>query len=178
VLTCLAEAHATLSDEAKRAEYSRTLAVMPLRSNREQLEEDLAAAGATDPYEGAQNCLAQGDLERAERLARAASRASSEAGAPLALLAWIEATKPANAGPEETKKRIAMLDRALRADPTLEQAYYWRGLLHKRIDSHGSAMGNFRRVIELNPKHLDATRELRVYEMRIRRNSISMKAVK
>jgi Tfp pilus assembly protein PilF len=71
-----------------------------------------------------------------------------------------------------------MLDRALRTDETLVQAYYWRGLLHKRIDSHSAAMANFRKVVELNPKHMDAVRELRVYEMRIRRNSITMKAVK
>ena len=71
-----------------------------------------------------------------------------------------------------------MLDRALRLDDKLEQGFYWRGLLCKRIDNHNGAMQSFRKVVEINPKHMDAVRELRIYEMRIRRNSISMKAVK
>ena len=71
-----------------------------------------------------------------------------------------------------------MLDRAIRADETLDQAYYWRGLLHKRIESHAAAVSNLRKAVQLNPKHMDALRELRVYEMRIRRNSITMKGVK
>jgi tetratricopeptide (TPR) repeat protein len=178
VLSCLVEAHAVLRDDATRAAYAKSLTVLTLRPQQERLDEDLAASGATELYDGALNCLAQGDLDRAERLARGAMRARPDAGAPIALLAWIEATRPANMSPEETKKRIVMLDRAVRIDPTLEQAYYWRGLLHKRIDSHSAAMGNFRRVVELNPRHLDAVRELRVYDMRIRRNSITMKGVK
>jgi tetratricopeptide (TPR) repeat protein len=177
VLSCLVEAYTALRHDAQRADYARSLTVVTLRSRSEQLEEELAASGASDLYEGAMNYLTQGNLERAERLARGAVKAHPDAGAPLALLAWIEASRPANASPEETKKRVVMLDRAIRADETLEQAYYWRGLLHKRLDNHSSAMGNFRRVAELNPKHLDAVRELRVYEMRIRRNSITMKGV-
>jgi tetratricopeptide (TPR) repeat protein len=154
------------------------LSVVTLRSNKEQVEEDLAASGAADLSDGAYVCFRQGDMDRAERLARSATRASPDAGAPLALLAWIEATRPNNTSHDETRKRIIMLDKALRLDPMLEQAHYWRGLLHKRLDNHSLAMGNFRRVVELNPKHIDAQRELRVYEMRIRRNSISMKSVK
>jgi hypothetical protein len=71
-----------------------------------------------------------------------------------------------------------MLDRAVRLDDTMTEAFYWRGQLHKRIENHSAAMRDFRKVLELSPKHLEAIRELRVYEMRIRRNSISMKAVK
>ena len=51
-------------------------------------------------------------------------------------------------------------------------------MLHKRIDNHHAAMAAFRRLVEMNPKHMDAVRELRVYEMRLRRNSLSMKAVR
>jgi tetratricopeptide (TPR) repeat protein len=178
VLSCLVEAYTALRNDRQRIEYAQSLTLAALRPQRDQSEDDMAAIGASDPYEGAVTCFAQGDLERAERLAKRATKLSPEAAKPLALLAWIEATKPANMSPEETKKRIVMLDRALRADEKLEQAYYWRALLHKRIDSHATAMFNLRKVVELNPKHMDAVRELRVYEMRIRRNSLTMKAVK
>jgi hypothetical protein len=178
VLSCLVEAHATLRNPRARDEYARELTLTAMRGPSDQLAEDLAASGASDAFEGATACFAKGDVERAERLARRANKANPEAGGPIALLAWIEAMKPANMSPEETKKRIFMLDRAIRADEGLENAYYWRGMLHKRIDNHNAAMSSFRKVVDLNPKNMDAVRELRVYEMRIRRNSITMKAVK
>jgi hypothetical protein len=178
VMSCLLEAYTTLSNPGRRLEYTQSLTTAALRAPAEQLEADLAACGTTDPYEAATGCFARGDLERAERLAKRATKTTPDAGGPLALLAWIEATKPQNASVEETKKRIAMLDRAIRADASLVQAYYWRGLLHKRIENHNAALASFRKVVELNPKHMDAVREIRVYEMRIRRNSLTMKAVK
>ena len=178
VLSCLVEAYATLRDPLRRAEYALDLNPASKREPADQLEADLFASGVSDPYEGAKACFSRGDLERAERLARTATEAAPEAAKPLAFLAWIEATKPANSSPEETKRCIALLDRALGADEGFEQAYYWRALLHKRIESHAEALRDFRRVVQLNPRHTEAVRELRVYEMRIRRNSITMKGVK
>jgi tetratricopeptide (TPR) repeat protein len=178
VMSCLAEAHATLSDPRAREEYASTVLMQALRSVNDQHADDLAASGASDAWAGAQACFAKGDVERAERLARRAVKANAEAAAPLAMLAWLEALKPANLSPTDTRPRVAMLDRALRIDPSMEQAWYWRGMLHKRLENHQHAIRDFRRASELNPKNLDATRELRLYEMRIRRNSISMKAVK
>ncbi len=152
---------------------------MALRTRRaDELAADLAASGEADAYDGARACFARGDFERAERLAKRAVKMNPEAAVPLALLAWLEAGKPANASLEETRKRIVMLDRAIRADETMEHAHYWRAMLHKRLDNHNAAMSSFRKVVELNPKNMDAVRELRVYEMRIRRNSLTMKAVK
>ena len=178
VMSCLSEAHATLADATMRASYVANLVSTSLRPPTDQLEDDLAVSGATEAYEGAQICFFRGDMERAERLCKRAMKANVEAGGPLALYAWIDATKPQNTTVEETRKRIAMLDRACRLDDTFADAFHWRGQLHKRIENHSAAMRDFRKVVELNPKHLEAVRELRVYEMRIRRNSISMKAVK
>ncbi len=178
VMSCLSEAHDTLRDLKARADYASGLTLAAMRAPSDRFEEDLAASGASDPYEGALVCFARKDLERAERLAKRAMKDDAEAGGPLALMAWIDATKPQNTTVEETRKRIAMLDRALRLDDTLVEGFHWRGQLHKRIENHSAAMRDFRKVMELNPKHPEAVRELRVYDMRIRRNSISMKAVK
>jgi tetratricopeptide (TPR) repeat protein len=178
IMTCLQEAYATLRNPAARAEYAQRLTLDALRAPPDPIEDDLAAAGSADPLEAAQICFTRGDAERAERLARRAARAAPDQGPPLALLAWIEATRPQNQGVEETRKRIAVLDKALRIDETMTEAFYWRAQLHKRIENHSAAMRDFRKVIDLQPNHIEAVRELRLYEMRIRRNSISMKAVK
>jgi hypothetical protein len=178
VLACLAEAHGVLRNPITRAEYMAQLRAVPLRSTADQVAEDLAASGARDAWAGAQACFARGEHDRAERLARRATKDMPETAGPLALLAWIEAQKPSNQSAADTRPRIAMLDRAIRFDPLHEQAHWWRGQLHKRIENHQAAIRDFRRVVEINPKHMDAIRELRIYEMRIRRNSITMKAVR
>jgi tetratricopeptide (TPR) repeat protein len=178
VMTCLAEAYATLREPEARDQYVSQLGSHALRAVADQAADDLVASGSDDLWGGAQACFARGDMERAERLARRAVKASPEAAAPLALLAWLEALKPSNQSPTDTRPRVAMLDRALRLDSSQDQAWYWRGMLHKRLENHQPAMRDFRKAAELNPKNLDATRELRLYEMRIRRNSITMKGVK
>jgi hypothetical protein len=171
VMSCLVEAYSTLRDQALREEYAQKLTLAALRGPPDNHGEDLAISGKEDAVAGAEACFAKGDVERAERLARRAVKNNHEAAPALALLAWIEANKPTNASPEETKKRIAVLDRAIRLDDTLQQAWYWRGMLHKRLENHHAALTSFRRLIELNAKHIDALRELRVYEMRSRKNS-------
>ena len=52
----------------------------------------------------------------------------------------------------------------------------WRGLLYKRLGMADMAMRDFRRTAELNPKNIDAAREVRLYTMRTSRPS--MPAVK
>src|SRR5205814_2143077 len=121
--------------------------------------------------------FAKHEYERAERLCRRAYKADGTNAEAIALLAWLEAMKPSNQRAEATRIRIAMLDRALSIDPTHEQALFWRAQLHKRVENHAAAMRDFRHVVAMNDRNLDAVRELRLYEMRVRKNSIQMKAV-
>jgi hypothetical protein len=139
-------------------------------------EEDIAASGCTDPLSGARACFAREDLERAERLCRRAHQEQPTSAEALALLAWIEALRPANRGVEATRQRISMLSRALDLDDHCENALLWRAQLHKRIENHPAAIRDFKRVVELNQTNLDAVRELRLYEMRVRHKSLSMLA--
>lgn len=176
VLKMLMEAHDTLSDLRKRGEYVRNLRVGKIQLH--DPKEDLAASGCTDELEGAKACLAKGDIERAERLARRAHRAMPENGPRLALLAWLEAQKPTNQGGDATRQRITMLDRAIKNDPENEMAWYWRAQLHKRLEQMPLAVRDLKRVLRINPKNLDAERELRIAEMRARNSSSTMNAVR
>ena len=178
VMSCLAEAHVTLSDPRAREEYVARLGTSALRSLADQYGEDLAASGESSALEGAYACFAKSDVERAERLCKRALKQESDSPKALALLAWLEAQKPGNVGVDATRPRIAMLDRAIRADESFERAYQWRAQLHKRCENHQAALRDFHRVVELNPKNVDAMREIRLYEMRIRKNSITMRGLK
>jgi hypothetical protein len=177
VVTALTEAFETLIDSRKRSEYVKNLRVgtslLP-----PTLAEDLAASGADNEYDGAKKSLAKGDMELAERLAKRAQKAKPDLAGPLALLAWIEAQKSSNQGVDPTRACIVKLDRAVKLDPYCEEAFYYRAQLHKRIENHPAAMKDLKRVTTLNPGNVEAERELRIYEMRVRRNSISMQAVR
>jgi hypothetical protein len=47
-----------------------------------------------------------------------------------------------------------------------ERAYFYRGMLHKRMDNATAAVKDFKQASELNPRNLDALREVRLYAMR------------
>jgi tetratricopeptide (TPR) repeat protein len=47
-----------------------------------------------------------------------------------------------------------------------ERAYFWRGMLWKRIDESAKALKDFKKASELNPRNLDALREVRLHNIR------------
>jgi tetratricopeptide (TPR) repeat protein len=175
IAAALREARDTLCDPSRRGDYERE-ALLGL--TRADPADDLAKSGAKTEYEGAKACLAREDLERAERLARRAHRANPSDSQALAILAWIEALKPQNQDEEQTRARILMLDRAILGNATNEEALYWRAQLYKRIDKPEAAMRDLARIVALNPKNMEAERELRIFEMRVRRGSLKMNAVR
>ena len=52
-----------------------------------------------------------------------------------------------------------------------EKAFYWRGMLYKRLGKIDQATKDFRRVVEMNPRNIDAAREVRLQHMRGGRGS-------
>ena len=61
---------------------------------------------------------------------------------------------------------IKLLDRAVGLSARCERAYFYRGQLHKRLGNAQLAMRDFRKAAELNPRNIDAVREVRLHEMR------------
>ncbi len=58
---------------------------------------------------------------------------------------------------------------ALENDPKCQRAHYTQGLILKCEGRDEAALQHFRTVVQLNPKHLEATREVRLAEMRKRK---------
>jgi tetratricopeptide (TPR) repeat protein len=84
----------------------------------------------------------------------------------LALLAWLESMKPENQAIPATEARVAMLDKALKLNPNCERAHFYRGMLHKRLGNDKAAYKDFKDSADLNPRNIDAVREVRLYAMR------------
>ena len=61
-----------------------------------------------------------------------------------------------------------MLDGVLTKEPRYERALFYRGMLLKRAGRGDKAIRDFRLAAEINPRNLDAVREVRLHEMRKR----------
>ncbi len=164
VFARMSEAHQTLIDEEKRKRYLRLM--KEGGETPEQQQEIANVVGATVEFQKAEICLRKNDLAQAETLAKHAATLDPDQADYVALIAWLEALKPSSQSPEATQARIAELDRALKLNERCERAYFYRAMLLKRLHRDALALKDFKRVAELNPKNIDAQRELRLYEMR------------
>ena len=170
VFAHLSEAQQTLCDLKRREGYMHLLkdgGATP--HEQEQVQTVLEAA---TNFQKAEFYLRRNDLKEAEVFCRKAHEADPTPAEYLALLAWLESMKPENQSPEATQAKIAMLDQAIAGNPRLERAHFYRGMLYKRLNNLHSAVRDFRTASELNPRNLDALREVRLFEMRKSRGSI------
>lgn len=94
----------------------------------------------------------------------------------LAIQAWAS-TRGGEATEDELRAALARLDKIVNMDRTDDQAVYHRGLVHKRLGNVPAAFRDFARAVQLNPKHLEAEREVRIFAMRARKGSGEHKLV-
>jgi curved DNA-binding protein CbpA len=170
VFAHLSEAQQTLCDPKRREEYMHLLkdgGATP--DEQEQVQTVLEAA---TNFQKAEFYLRRNDLKEAEVFCRKAHEADPTPAEYLALLAWLEAMKLENQSPEATQSKIEMLDRAIAANERLERAHFYRGMLYKRLNNLHASVRDFRTAADLNPRNLDAVREVRLFEMRKSRGSI------
>jgi len=164
VFARMSEAHSTLSDPAKRESYVLLLAD---GSGSPETQEKVAKViDAATNFQKAEVCLRRGDHAQAEALCQLALNADSTQSDYLAMMAWLLALKPENQSPEKTTKSLAMLTEAIKLNGRCEMAYFWRGMLLRRLGKGEAAMRDFREVVELNPRNIDAAREVRLHRMR------------
>ncbi|MDH5491991.1 MAG: tetratricopeptide repeat protein, partial [Myxococcales bacterium] len=69
-------------------------------------------------------------------------------------------------GRSEAEAILRYADEALRLAPAHERGLFTRGIALKQQGKMREAVSCFRRIVEANPKHTDAARELRLAQMR------------
>lgn len=164
VFTHLTEAHATLTDPERRASYMKLLKEGGATPD-EQAKVQAVLEAAT-LFQKAEFHLKRNDLAAALDHAKRAHDLDGEQADYLALLAWIEAQLAPNLGREKTLEKVALLDRALKMNPNCASAYFYRAQLYKRAEDPKKAYADFKKASELNPRNLDAAREVRLHKMR------------
>jgi tetratricopeptide (TPR) repeat protein len=164
VFAHLTEAHATLTDPKRRQDYM-TLLKEGGATPDDQAKIQSVIEAATE-FQKAEFHLKRNETAQAYEIAKRAHQLDPEQAEYLAMVTWIEAQRPEWSGREKTLEKIGVLDRCIKMQASCTKAYFWRGLLYKRIDEPTKAMKDFKKVVELDPRNLDAAREVRLHNIR------------
>jgi hypothetical protein len=164
VFARLGEAHAALTDPERRAGYMKLLA--DGSGSPEMQEIIVKVVAATEDFKKAEVCFKRNDFVQAEEHCRRALAGDATQADYHAMLAWLLSLKPENQAHEKAVASIRMLDKAIGMSDQCERAFFWRGMLYKRIGKIETAYRDFAVAVDLNPDNIDAVREMRLHNMR------------
>ncbi len=162
VFARLDSAKTTLTDAAARLEYASKLASGQPSSGRMVVG---SAAEATLELRKAEAFFKKKDLAAAEEHVRAAIRIAPDNSDILAFAVVVKAAKP-SLTKDDLRGLVAQLDVIIKKDDRCERAFFCRGELKKRLELGTAAVADFARAAELNPRNVDAAREVRLHTMR------------
>lgn len=157
----IARSYRVLADPTARAAYDLELEAGAAEDAAPLVERGLSADVA---FKRAESFLLRGNLAAAEREATAALRYDPARPEHIALNAWLAALKP-NADERRIASELARVARSADGNPKVR---WYRGLFLKRVGRHALALQEFRAVLDHDPRHIDAAREVRLYEQRLR----------
>lgn len=159
----LTEAHDTLTNPARREEYNKAVAAGGGTRAAEQAMRDVLESAME--FQKAEVLLRRRDYQGAMQHVRAAMNKAPDESDVNALYAWLlHLMNPQEAAPFD--EILRSLDRALRANPRNERAHFYKGTILKRMKRENEALKHFRMAVEINPRNVDAAREVRIAVMR------------
>lgn len=158
------EAFETLSDEGRRKKYLDM--VRGGGGTPEEAAQIQQILGAATDYQRAEVFLKKRDFASADEHAKRAMDADPDQGDYVALYALVQLQKHEGQADASFVDLAKRLDAAVEKNPRCERAFFARAIVRKRIGRNEGAIADFRKVVELNPKNIDAARELRVHAMR------------
>jgi tetratricopeptide (TPR) repeat protein len=121
---------------------------------------------AMQHFRTAETQLQRGDLNGALAAAESAVAGDPSQTEYAALRAWVAAL--AKGGPQ-VNQSILDLDQLLMRDPSSERALLYRGKLYKRANRPDEALRDLERLLTINPKHREATGEVRLLKMHVKK---------
>jgi curved DNA-binding protein CbpA len=165
----MSEAHQTLMDAGKRAKYEVSIKAGGGASGDDSPEAQaqvMAILEAATNFQKAEICLKRNDTKQAEEFCTKAIAVEPKQADYIAMMAWLQSLKPQKQDPASTQQQIAELTRAIGISQACERAFFYRAMLLKRAGQEGQAVKDFKRAMDLNPRNVDAQREVRLYNMR------------
>ena len=104
------------------------------------------------------------DFEGAAAILASAIQVTPDEADVLAAYAWALFNMPITE--ERDQEMLTIVTRAIAIEPKHDRAHYYKGLMHVRAGQDSHAAKHFREAAQINPKNLDAAREVRLVEMR------------
>lgn len=173
VFAKLNEAHRTLGDRAKRDQYLRELTDGGAAEEKETVARIVDSAQA---FQKAEILVKRGALGEAEGLLEQCVEKDPEQVAYGVLLAWVQARRlgppPHDSEPKTNhfRDQLIVLDQAIVAEPRNERALFYRAEILKQCGETERAIRDYRRAADLNPRNIEAKREVRIHDMRHRQS--------
>jgi tetratricopeptide (TPR) repeat protein len=159
----LTEAHETLINPKTREEYVKAVAAGGGTRASERMMRDVLESAME--FQKAEVLMRRRDYSQAMQLLRSAMNKNPDESDYLALYAWIlHLQNQSDNAPFDDMLRS--LDRALRSNPRNERAHYYKGTILKRMKRDNEAIRHFKHAMDINPRNVDAAREVRIAEMR------------
>ncbi len=158
----LTKAKDTLTDEGKRRDYIRS--VEAGGGTPESARQVNAIVESAMAMQRAEVFLKRHDWQGALDLAEEAAELNPEDPDSMAMKAWC--LFQLSRGKPPFDEQMTLLDGAIERNENHEKAHYYRGMVLKRMGDDKQALRCFRRVININPRHTEAMREVRLANMR------------
>ncbi|HZO16656.1 MAG TPA: DnaJ domain-containing protein, partial [Polyangiaceae bacterium] len=169
------EAYQTLSDPDRRRDYDGVVSAGGGTARDRELVE--RAVDSALLFQKAEVFFRRGNLEHAEKLLTQAVITDPQQPEYRALLAWIQA-KRLGAPPKGSegdpsfhyREQLRILNEVLDKEPHFERALFYRAELYKLSGDMDRAIRDYRKVVKLNKRNIDAAREVRLYDMRAQKS--------
>jgi len=162
ILTRINEAAMVLGDATRRAEYVALLSAGPqfARTNLPTVLD------AENTFLKGEVFLKKGDHAKAIECFTAAAQGNSGEPQYRAYLAWARFDDPQARKELVVRETMTVLETVLRERPKFARGHYWVGQLWKFLNESDKAAHAFRQAVELDSSFIEASRELRLIEMR------------
>lgn len=161
VFARMTESYQVLTDPTRRTEYDTSTGQDNRTEEEEAIHRVLRAAAA---FQKAEVLVKKRMWPAAELEVNRAIEDDPTQADYLALAAWIMASKP------DSDARLAevlrMLDDAIERNPRSDKNRFYRVQVLRRLGRIDEAVADCRIIVENNPYHVDAQREIRLYDMR------------
>jgi tetratricopeptide (TPR) repeat protein len=171
VFEAIREAYEVLYDDARRTAYQATVAAQRAAAPGQAAAASASAASsqqASDLFKMGEAYFKKRDYKQAEEhFSRA--HALDKGANSLAAQAWAIYMDPTRK-PEGQNAR-AMMQKALTLDAACDRAHYQLGVIARVEGDMERAEKHFREAVRVNPRHLEASQELRLIEMRRKKES-------
>jgi hypothetical protein len=129
---------------------------------------DTPALAAEAAFQAAQLCVRRKQFSQAERFARRACEHDRGSAEYLALHAWVRMQGGEHSSPTDASQIMAALNRAVLKERASVSIRFYRAQVLKRLGRHEDAYKDFVFVARRQPGNLDALREVRLHQMRLR----------